>query len=138
MKKYVRRTGLACIILMAVTFGIPVNAMAVGMESMAVGTAVLSFYRDSSSVGKGSVSVISTGTPEYLKATATLQYAEKNSNTYKNSSQAKVTKTVYNTRSLKKYFSFSISTGKKYRIKTVISDKINGVVSTKTYYKNMT
>lgn len=75
--------------------------------------------------------------PSSLSATITLQQAAKGSNSYRKTSQAAVTKTVRNSRTLSKAFRFTISTTKKYRVKVVVKEHVGGTVSTKAYYKNL-
>lgn len=109
-------------------------------ENMArtVSTIVASFVQESSTSASGSASAYATGVATYIKLTVTLQQAALGSSSYTNSSQDPVTKTVYNTNYLTKSFSFKVSNSKKYRVKIVVKDKLNGVVSTRTFYKKMT
>lgn len=103
----------------------------------AVSRVKLNFCRQSNTVGTGHVSFTSGKTPSSLKATIALQQATKNSSSYRNSTQAAITATSYNSRTLSKDFRFTVSTTKKYRVKVVVKENVNGTVSTKTYYKNL-
>lgn len=109
-------------------------------ENMArtVGTITSSFEQNTATSASGYANVTVFGVAEYIKITVTLQQAASGSSSYTNSSQAAVTKTVYDTNYITKTFSFKVSNTKNYRVKIVIKDKTNGVISTKTYYKKMT
>lgn len=104
----------------------------------AVGTIVSSFTQDSSTSASGYVNASTYGVASYIKVTVTLQQAPNGTTNYTNSTQSAVSKTVYNTNYITKSFSFKVSNSKEYRVKIVIKDKINSVISTKTYYKKMT
>lgn len=99
---------------------------------------VSSFVQESSTSASGYATATVSGIASYIKITVTLQQAAKGSSTYTNSSQDPVNKTVYNTNYITKTFSFKVSNTKNYRVKIVVKDKINSVVSTKTFYKKMT
>lgn len=109
-------------------------------ENMArtVGTLVASFSQESSTKASGSATAYTAGTASYIKMTVTLQQAASGSSNYTNSSQSAVTKTVYDTHYITKSYSFTVSNTKNYRVKIVVKDKTNGVISTKTFYKKMT
>lgn len=109
-------------------------------EDMArtVSTMAVSFKQESSTSASGRTVATVFGIADYIKITVTLQQAPSGSTSYTNSSQNPVTKTVYDASSITKTYSFTVSNSKNYRVKIVIKDKTNGVVSTKTYYKKMT
>lgn len=104
----------------------------------AVITVSATFTRDSSTVGSGRAYAYAAGIAEYIKMTVTLQQAASGSTSYANAGVDPVTKTVYNTTSSSVGFSFKVTSSKKYRVKIVVKDKTNGIISTKTFYKNMT
>lgn len=158
MKKSIEFRKKVCITLAACLFAcFPATAMATdaqispdagmveseehlegsGISIKAIATSRITFFRQSNSVGTGSVYFMSLKTPSSLSATITLQQAAKGSNSYRKTSQAAVTKTVRNSRALSKEFRFTISTTKKYRVKVVVKENVGGTVSTKIYYKNL-
>ena len=104
----------------------------------AMSSGTVTFNRDSSTKGSGYASINTTGIADYIKITITLQQAASGSSSYSNSSQDSVTKTVYDTSHIRKNFSFKVTSSKNYRVKVVVKDKINGVVSTRTLYKKLT
>lgn len=104
----------------------------------AVSTIVSSFVQESATSASGHANATVTGIASYIKMTVKLQQAASGTSNYTDSSQASLSKTVYNTNYITKTFSFKVSNSKNYRVKIVIKDKINGVVSTRTYYKKMT
>lgn len=103
-----------------------------------VGNAIVSFNQDSSTSASGRSSIYTTTIATYIKITVTLQRAQLGSSSYSDTSQDPATKTVYNTNYIYKQYSFNVSNSYNYRIKVVVKDKSNGVVSTKTFYKKMT
>lgn len=109
-------------------------------EDMArgVSSGVIAFDRVSSTLGEGYATINTTAVADYIKITVTLQQAPSGSSTYSNSSQDPVTKTVYDKKLINKNFSFKITSTKNYRVKVVVKDKINGVISTRTLYKKLT
>lgn len=107
------------------------------MMPRTVSSAVITFSRESSTVGSGYASAYTTTTADYIKVTVTLQQAASGSSTYSNSSQDPVTRTLYDTDYIRKAYSFNVTTTKNYRVKVVIKDKTNGVISTKTLYKKL-
>jgi len=109
-------------------------------ENMArtVTGSTISFNQDTTTKASGRSTIYTAAVASYIKITVTLQQAPKGSSTYTNSSQASVTKTVYNTNYIVKSYTFNVSNTKDYRIKVVVKDKINGVVYTRTLYKKMT
>ena len=104
----------------------------------AVGTITAAFDQKSSTSASGYVNATTYAIASYIKITVTLQQAASGSSSYTNSSQDPVSKTVYDTNYITKSFTFKVSNSKNYRVKVVIKDKTNGVISTKTYYKKMT
>lgn len=113
------------------------NLETTNVSVQAINRSRIVFSRQSDAVGIGSVYFTSDRLPSHLKATIILQQAEKKSNTYRNSTQAAVTVIVRNNRTLSKDFRFTISTTKKYRVKVVVKETVNGSVSMKTYYRNL-
>ena len=109
-------------------------------ENMArtVSTIAASFVQKSSTSASGDATAFVVGTASYIKMTVTLQQAASGSSSYSNSSQDPVSKTVYNTHYVNKLYTFKVSNSKNYRVKIVVKDKTNGVISTKTFYKKMT
>lgn len=109
-------------------------------EDMArtVASIVASFDQKTSTSASGNATVNVFGLADYIKITVTLQQAASGTTSYTNSSQDPVSKTVYNTNYITKSYTFKVSNSKNYRVKMVIKDKTNGVISTKTYYKKMT
>lgn len=103
-----------------------------------ISTISAKFTRESSTLGEGRVNAYATGKADYIKVTVTLQQAASGSSSYSNSSQDPLTKTVYDTNYITKAFSFTVTNNKNYRVKIVVKDKINGVISTRTFYKKMT
>ncbi len=98
----------------------------------------ISFNQDSSTKASGRAVVYTSTIASYIKITVTLQQAAKGTTNYTNSTQVSSSKTVYNVNSIVKTYSFNITSTKDYRIKVVVKDKTNGVISTKTIYKKMT
>lgn len=158
MKKSIEFRKKVCITLAACLFAcFPATAMATdaqispdagmveseehlegsGISVKAVPRVTLKFYRQSSTVGTGSIALTTLKTPSSLNATITLQQAAKGSNAYQKTTQAAVTKTVRNSRTLSRAFRFTVSSTKKYRVKVVVKENVGGTVSTKTYYKNL-
>lgn len=109
-------------------------------ENMArsISTLTASFNQETSTSASGRATAYAVGTASYIKITVTLQQAPSGSSNYTNSSQDPVTKTVYDTNYITKTYTFKVSNSKNYRVKIVVKDKIDGVVSTRTSYKKMT
>ncbi len=105
--------------------------------SRAVSSGTISFKRDSSTSASGYATINTTAVADYIKVTVTLQQAASGSTNYTNSNQDPVTRTVYDNNYIRKTFTFKVTSTKNYRVKVVVKDKINGVVSTKTLYKKL-
>ncbi len=109
-------------------------------EDMArtVMTTSVTFTRESATLGTGIANAYVAGVATYIKMTITLQQAPSGSSSYTNSGVDSITRTVYDSSSISKGFSFKVTSSKNYRVKIVVKDKTNGVISTKTFYKKMT
>lgn len=103
-----------------------------------IGSGKISFKKVSPTVAKGSATIATTTVANSIEIAIILQESKNSSTPYTNSGQPPVIKKVYNKNSISKSFSFKITSRKRYRVKVVIKDVVNGK-STKTIkYKKMT
>lgn len=134
------------VVLMIVLLMIPALGSAAYAESeedsaQTMTATVLRYYFDAVSNVKGEAYVYAScsGIASYITSKITLQSAPLGSVSYSNVSGVfPSTQTVYDQSNITHLCSFPISTGKNYRIKIEITDKVNGKVATVTKYKNLT
>ena len=108
------------------------------IETMTIGSYVISFKAANSVRGDVDVFASSLGLASYITSKITLQSAPLGSSSYTNvSGVLPSTYTVYDTTGITHLCSFPISSGKNYRIKVEITDKVNGKKSTATLYKTL-
>ena len=141
-----KKTSKILILLMIVTLLIPAfggvaYAKSDGddsIETMTIGSYVISFKAANSVRGDVDVFASSLGLASYITSKITLQSAPLGSSSYTNvSGVLPSTYTVYDTTGITHLCSFPISSGKNYRIKVEITDKVNGKKSTATLYKTL-
>ena len=142
-----KKTSKILIILMIVTLLIPAFGGVAYAESdgdnsiapMTIGSYVISFKAANSVRGDVDVYAHSIGVASYITSKITLQSAPLGSSSYTNVfGVLPSTYTVYDQIYIKHLCSFPISSGKNYRIKIEITDKVNGKESTVTLYKTLT
>lgn len=108
------------------------------IETMTIGSYIISFKAANSVRGDVDVFASSLGLASYITSKITLQSAPLGSSSYTNvSGVLPSTYTVYDTTGITHLCSFPISSGKNYRIKVEITDKVNGKKSTATLYKTL-
>lgn len=127
--------------LLIPTFGSVAYAESNGddsIETMTIGSYVVSFDAANSVRGDVDLYASSTGMASYIKSKITLQSAPLGSASYTNvSGVLPSTYTVYNQSYIKHLCSFPISSSKNYRIKIEVTDKVNGKEATVTLYKTL-
>ena len=127
--------------LLIPTFGSVAYAESNGddsIETMTIGSYVVSFDAANSVRGDVDLYASSTGMASYIKSKITLQSAPLGSASYTNvSGVLPSTYTVYNQSDIKHLCSFPISSSKNYRIKIEVTDKVNGKEATVTLYKTL-
>ena len=142
-----KKTSKFLILLMIVTLLIPAFGGVAyaesdgddSIETMTIGSYVISFKAANSVRGDVDVFASSLGLASYITSKITLQSAPLGSSSYTNvSGVLPSTYTVYDTTGITHLCSFPISSGKNYRIKVEITDKVNGKESTVTLYKTLT
>ena len=79
----------------------------------------------------------SSGDTPFITSEITLQSAPLGTTSFTDVKGSTKTKTVENQTSILHTCSFDISSDKEYRIKVKLTDKVNGIQSTKTYYKTL-
>ena len=79
----------------------------------------------------------SSGDTPFITSEITLQSAPLGTTSFTDVKGGTKTKTVENQTSILHTCSFDISSDKEYRIKVKLTDKVNGIQSTKTYYKTL-
>ena len=98
-----------------------------------------SFVASSNIKGDAYVYAACSGIASFITAKITLQSAPLGSASYTNvSGVLPSTFTVYDSSSIAHFCTFPISSGKNYRIKIEITDKVNGKQATVTKYKTLT
>ena len=108
------------------------------IETMTIVSYIISFKAANSVRGDVDVFASSLGLASYITSKITLQSAPLGSSSYTNvSGVLPSTYTVYDTTGITHLCSFPISSGKNYRIKVEITDKVNGKKSTATLYKTL-
>ena len=141
-----KKTSKFLILLMIVTLLIPAFGGVAyaesdgddSIETMTIGSYVISFKAANSVRGDVDVFASSLGLASYITSKITLQSAPLGSSSYTNvSGVLPSTYTVYDTTGITHLCSFPISSGKNYRIKVEITDKVNGKKSTATLYKTL-
>ena len=127
--------------LLIPTFGSVAYAESNGddsIETMTIGSYVVSFDAANSVRGDVDLYASSTGMASYIKSKITLQSAPLGSASYTNVSGVRPsTYTVYNQSYIKHLCSFPISSSKNYRIKIEVTGKVNGKEATVTLYKTL-
>lgn len=141
-----KKTSKILILLMIVTLLIPAFGGVTyaesdgddSIETMTIGSYIISFKAANSVRGDVDVFASSLGLASYITSKITLQSAPLGSSSYTNvSGVLPSTYTVYDTTGITHLCSFPISSGKNYRIKVEITDKVNGKKSTATLYKTL-
>ena len=141
-----KKTSKFLILLMIVTLLIPTFGSVAyaesngddSIETMTIGSYVVSFDAANSVRGDVDLYASSTGMASYIKSKITLQSAPLGSASYTNvSGVLPSTYTVYNQSYIKHLCSFPISSSKNYRIKIEVTDKVNGKEATVTLYKTL-
>ncbi len=141
-----KKTSKFLILLMIVTLLIPAFGSVAyaesdgddSIETMTIGSYIISFKAANSVRGDVDVFASSLGLASYITSKITLQSAPLGSSSYTNvSGVLPSTYTVYDTTGITHLCSFPISSGKNYRIKVEITDKVNGKKSTATLYKTL-
>ena len=141
-----KKTSKFLILLMIVTLLIPAFGSVAyaesdgddSIETMTIGSYIISFKAANSVRGDVDVFASSLGLASYITSKITLQSAPLGSSSYTNvSGVLPSTYTVYDTTRITHLCSFPISSGKNYRIKVEITDKVNGKKSTATLYKTL-
>ena len=141
-----KKTSKFLILLMIVTLLIPAFGSVAyaesdgddSIETMTIGSYIISFKAANSVRGDVDVFASSLGLASYITSKITLQSAPLGSSSYTNvSGVLPSTYTVYDTTGITHLCSFPISSGKNYRIKVKITDKVNGKKSTATLYKTL-
>ena len=141
-----KKTSKILILLMIVTLLIPAFGGVAYAESDETNSNqmrtpisyLISFTAANSVRGDVDSYVSCSGYASYIKSKITLQSAPLGSASYTNvSGVLPSTYTVYNTSYIDHICSFPISSGKNYRIKVEVTDKVNGKISTVTLYKTL-
>lgn len=141
-----KKTSKILILLMIVTLLIPAFGSVAYAESdgdnsiapMTIGSYVISFKAANSVRGDVDVYAHSIGLASSITSKVTLQSAPLGSSVYTNvSGVLPSTHTVYNQSYIDHLCSFPISSGRNYRIKIEITDKVNGKEATVTLYKTL-
>ena len=100
-------------------------------------TCARSFVAVSSTSAIAEVFAGSSGDTPFITSEITLQSAPLGTTSFTDVKGSTKTKTVENQTSILHTCSFDISSDKEYRIKVKLTDKVNGIQSTKTYYKTL-
>ncbi len=142
-----KKTSKILILLMIVTLLIPAFGSVAYAESIEndgtdVKTATAmrySFVASSNVKGDAYVYAACSGIASFITSKITLQSAPLGSASYTNvSGVLPSTYTVYDSSSITHFCTFPISSGKNYRIKIEITDKVNGKEVTVTKYQTLT
>lgn len=98
-------------------------------------TCTRSFVATSSTKARAEISATSSGQTPFITSKVTLQSATLGTTKFTDVSGSTDTKTVEDQMSILHICNFSITSDKEYRIKIELTDKVNGIQVTKTYYQ---
>lgn len=105
-------------------------------DPQSIVTCIKSFVATSSTKASAEVSATSSGNTPYITSKITLQSAPLGTTTYSNVSGVSPSiYTVENKVAILHTCTFNITSNKEYRIKIEITDEVNGIAKTKTYYQ---
>ena len=104
-------------------------------DPQTVQSCTFSFEATSSTKARAEVSAVSSGITPFITSKITLQSAPLGTTTFTDVSGSTSTKTVENLTAILHICTFSITSTKEYRIKVQLTDKVDGVQVTKTYYQ---
>ena len=97
----------------------------------------LTFLATSSTSAIAEVFAGSSGQTPFITSEVTLQSAPLGTTRFTNVKDSTLTKTVEGQTSILHVCNFGITSDREYRIKVKLTDKVNGIQSTKTYYKTL-
>ena len=100
-------------------------------------TCLLTFVTTSSTKARAEVFAGSSGQTPFITSEITLQSAPLGTTSFTDVKDSTKTKTVEDQTSILHSCSFNITSDKEYRIKVKLTDKVNGIQSTDTYYKEL-
>ena len=109
----------------------------VGEEASVMSVSTCAVNTDRLSNTSGKVSIYASFTKTATKAVCIIYLQEKYNGSWRTATglgTTSYTKTVYNTKTLSAGKTFTLIKGKTYRAKVVVSDTINGTLSTRTFY----
>ena len=98
---------------------------------------VSSFVATSSTRARAEISATSSGQTPFITSEITLQSAPLGTTRFTNVKDSTLTKTVEGQTSILHVCNFGITSDREYRIKVKLTDKVNGIQVTKTYYKDL-
>lgn len=97
-----------------------------------------SFIAQSSTKAKAEIYATNSGSTPYITSKVTLQSASLGSTNFSDVSGVDpVVYTVENQSYISHKCYFTITSNKEYRIKIELTDKVNGIITTKTYYESL-
>ncbi len=142
MKKMKRiSTILALAMMLASIFSSSIAFAAMPPDNTAspntIMSCVSSFVATSSTRARAEISATSSGQTPFITSEITLQSAPLGTTRFTDVEGSTQTKTVEDSISILHACSFGISSDKEYRIKIELTDKVNGIQVTKTYYKDL-
>lgn len=106
-------------------------------DPQSIVTCVKSFVATSSTKASAEVYASSSGKTPYITSKITLQSAPLGTTEYSNVSGVSPSVYTVNEVSILHTCTFSITSNKEYRIKIQITDEVNGITTTKTYYETL-
>ncbi|MCI8631283.1 MAG: hypothetical protein HFG67_03290 [Firmicutes bacterium] len=108
------------------------------IDPQSIVTCTKSFIATSSTKAKATVSASSSGNTPYITSKITLQSAALGSTRFSNVSNVDPDiYTVEDKVAILHQCTFPITSSKEYRIKIEITDEVNGITTTKTYYQEL-
>lgn len=141
MKKKRISTILVLVMLLVSVFSSTMAWAAVNNDTIdpqSIVTCTKSFIATSSTKANAKVYATSSGYTPYITSKITLQSAPLGSTKFTNVSNVDPsTYTVEDEVTILHQHSFPITSDKEYRIKIQITDEVNGITTTKTYYQDL-
>lgn len=107
-------------------------------DPQTIQSCTFSFKATSSTKATATVSATSSGDTPFITSKITLQSAPLGTTKFTDVSGSTKTKTVEDQISILHTCTFNITSDKEYRIKIQLTDKVDGIQVTKTYYQALT
>ena len=137
MKKMKRISTILVLAMMLASIFSSSIAFAAMPPDNTIMSCVSSFVATSSTRARAEISATSSGQTPFITSEITLQSAPLGTTRFTDVEGSTQTKTVEDSISILHACSFGISSDKEYRIKIELTDKVNGIQVTKTYYKDL-